>query len=216
VEECISYEMGLRDILIPSDKGFFSLLESESKHVLDAANLLDEIFKNYSKLPEYRSRIRAIEHEADGIVHDIYDKLNRTFITPIDREDISSLASRYDDVLDGIYAVVNRLFLYEIDNPTPEMNEFAKVVLDSVKEIDFAFSNMKKIATQEIDQRTIEIDRLENVADDLLNESVGALFHGRDPITIIKLKEIYEKFETITDECEDVANVIRDIAVKQK
>jgi predicted phosphate transport protein (TIGR00153 family) len=206
--------MGLRELLIPSDKGFFSLLESESRDVLDGATALDELFKNYDKLADYRSKIRRIEHEADGIVHDVYDKLNRTFITPIDREDISSLASRYDDVLDGIYAVVNRLYLYEIEKPTPEMVQFSQLVLSSVREIDFAFSNMKKIATSEIDQRTIEIDRLENVADDLLNESVAALFHGKDPVWIIKFKEIYERFEEITDKCEDVGNVIRDIAVK--
>ena len=107
--------MGLRDILIPQEKIFCQLLERESKNVLAGAQALNELILNYDDLAKRRDGIKEIEHQGDEIVHKIYDHLVKSFVTPIDREDISKLASLYDDVLDYIYAVVNRLYLYEID-----------------------------------------------------------------------------------------------------
>ncbi len=206
--------MGLREILIPQEKIFFQLLERESKNVLAGAQALNELILNYDDLPEKRDRIKDIEHQGDEIVHEIYDHLVKSFVTPIDREDISKLASLYDDVLDYIYAVVNRLYLYEIDLPTEPMRRFTDTVVKSVQEIDIAFAGIQKIKAPEIEVRCNEVDRLENEADVVLNESVASLFKTRDAISIIKFKEVYELMETITDKCEDVVQVIRDIILE--
>ncbi len=206
--------MALRELLIPRDKIFFHLLEQESKNVLSGAYALNDLIQNYDQLVEMRGKIKNIEHEGDNIVHSIYDHLAKTFITPIDREDIAKLASLYDDVLDYIEAVANRLYLYEIASPTEPMRRFTEIVVKSVEEIDFAFASIKKIKAPEVEKRIIEVDRLENEADVVLNESVAALFKTNDAISIIKLKEIYELMETITDKCEDVVQVIRDIILE--
>jgi predicted phosphate transport protein (TIGR00153 family) len=206
--------MVLREILIPREKIFFQLLEQESKNVLAGAHALSDLIQNFDQLAEMRNKIKDIEHTGDDIVHSIYDHLVKTFITPIDREDISKLASLYDDVLDYIYAATNRLYLYEIRNPTEPMKKLTDLVVKSVQEIDFAFASIHKIKAPEVESRIIEVDRLENEADVVLNESVAALFKTNDAIAIIKLKEIYELMETITDKCEDVVQVIRDIILE--
>ncbi len=206
--------MGLRELLIPREKIFFQLLEQESKNVLAGALALSDLIQNFDQLARMRDKIKDIEHQGDNVVHSIYDNLVKTFITPIDREDISKLASLYDDVLDYIYAVVNRLYLYEIDSPTDPMRRLIDLVVRSVQEIDFAFASIQKIKAPEVDSRLNEVDRLENEADVVLNESVAALFKSSDAITIIKLKEVYELMETITDKCEDVVQVIRDIILE--
>jgi len=206
--------LGLRELLIPQEKIFFQLLEQESKNVLAGALALDDLVQNFDQLADKRNKIKDIEHQGDNIVHSIYDRLIKTFITPIDREDISKLPSLYDDVLDYIYAAVNRLYLYEISSPTEPMRKFTELVVKSVREIDFAFASIQKIKAPEVESRIIEVDRLENEADVVLNEAVAALFKTNDAITIIKLKEIYELMETITDKCEDVVQVIRDIILE--
>lgn len=199
---------------MPQEKIFFELLERESKNVLAGARTLRELVENFDQLSLKRNEIKQIEHNGDEIVHSIYDHLVKTFITPIDREDISKLASLYDDVLDYIYAVVNRLYLYEIDSPTEPMRKFTDIVVKSAQEIDFAFASIKKIKAPEVDARLNEVDRLENEADEVLNEAVAGLFKSNDAISIIKLKEIYELMEQITDKCEDVVQVIRDIILE--
>jgi uncharacterized protein len=206
--------MVLRELLIPREKIFFQLLEQESRNVLAGAQALSDLIQNFDRLAQMRDKIKDIEHTGDDIVHSIYDHLVKTFITPIDREDISKLASLYDDVLDYINAVANRLYLYEIRSPTEPMRRFTDLVVKSVQEIDFAFATINKIKAPEVESRIIEVDRLENEADVVLNESVAALFKTNDAISIIKLKEIYELMETITDKCEDVVQVIRDIILE--
>ena len=206
--------MVLRELLIPREKIFFQLLEQESKNVLAGAHALNDLIQNFDRLAEKRNKIKDIEHDGDNIVHSIWDQLVKTFITPIDREDISKLASLYDDVLDYIEAVANRLYLYEVRSPTEPMRRFTDIVVKSVQEIDFAFASIQKIKAGEVESRIIEVDRLENEADVVLNESVAALFKTNDAIAIIKLKEIYELMEMITDKCEDVVQVIRDIILE--
>jgi len=206
--------LGLRELLIPQEKIFFELLEQESKNVLAGALALDDLVKNFDQLADKRNQIKDIEHQGDNIVHSIWDRLIKTFITPIDREDLSKLASLYDDVLDFIYVAVNHLYLYEISSPTEPVRKFTEIVVKSVREIDFAFASIHKIKAPEVESRIIEVDRLENEADVVLNEAVAELFKTNDAISIIKLKEIYELMETITDKCEDVVQVIRDIILE--
>jgi predicted phosphate transport protein (TIGR00153 family) len=206
--------MGLREWIIPQDKAFFDVLERESENVVRAAEELEETIKKFDMLEERRRRMKEVEHTGDEIVHEIYEKLNKSFITPIDREDITRLASLYDDVLDFMYAVVNRIVLYEINQPTAPMIKFSEIVRESVQNIHQAFLSMRKLQRQEIDSKCIEVDRLENEADTLLNESVASLFKEKDVIRILKLKEIYEYMETVTDKCEDVSFVLRDVIMK--
>ena len=207
--------MGLKEWIIPQDRFFFDLLEKESGNVVRGAAKLEEAVLNFEGLPQRRKEMEDIEHEGDEIVHQIYEKVNKSFITPIDQGDLTKLASLYDDVLDFCYAVLNRLVLYQVSAPTETMKRFAHLVKQSVDQINSAFLSMRKLDKKQIDERCIEIDRLENEADDLLNEAVADLFSHKDVVEIIKLKEIYEQFEIITDKCEDVSQLLRDVLIKQ-
>jgi hypothetical protein len=206
--------MNLKELLLPRDKVFFQLLEEESRNVLMGAQALNDMILNFENLSEKRKHIEEIEHRGDEIVHSIYERLRTTFITPIDRDEIGDLASLYDDVLDFIDGVAERLKLYEIKTPTEGMKKLAHVVLKSVEEIHVAFGLIHEITAPDIEARCIEVDRLENEADSLLHESVAALFKTNDAITIIKLKEVYEFLESITDKCEDVVLELRNIVVE--
>ncbi len=206
--------MGLRELLLPREKVFFQLLEKESSNVLVGAETFREIISHYENLTEGRQRIQEIEHRGDDIVHEIYEQLMKSFVTPLDREEIAKLASIYDDVLDFIDAVVNRLYLYEVKTPTDAMKKLADLVAKAVEQINFAFAAMHELKASGIEARCIEVDRLENEADSILNESVAALFKSHDAIEIMKLKEIYELMETVTDKCEDVVQVIRNIIIE--
>jgi len=203
--------MGLRSWLVPEDKAFFDLLEEESDNVVKGAKVLDEMITNFQGLEERRAELKSIEHEGDEIVHEIYEKVNGTFVTPIDQDDITKLASLYDDVLDFMEAAANRIVLYEIRESTLPMKQLARIVARSVDEIHAAFVAMRDRDRKEIDTRCIAVDTLENEADVILNDSVAQLFKGTDVIQIMKLKEIYEELETVTDRCEDVSQELRDI-----
>lgn len=206
--------MGIKEWIIPQEKHFFDILEKESENVVAGARELEETIMRFDNLDDRRKKMKEIEHRGDEIVHEIYDKINRSFITPIDREDITKLASLYDDVLDFMYAVVNRIVLYEISKPSEPMIRFSQMIRQSVENIHQAFQSMRKLNRKEIDSKCIEIDRLENEADTLLNKSVASLFKEKDIIEILKHKEIYEYLETVTDKCEDVSFVLRDITIK--
>ncbi len=206
--------MGLKEWVIPQDKAFYDLLEQESALVARGAEKLEEAITSFDDMDDRRKEFKEIEHDADELVHQVYEKVNRSFITPIDQEDLTKLASLYDDVLDFMYAVVNKLVLYEITGPTEPMVRFAGIVRESVEQLHAVFMMMRKVDKAEIDKRCIEVDRLENEADVLLNEAVAALFKGHDVITIFKLKEIYEFLETVTDRCEDVSLALRDVMIK--
>jgi hypothetical protein len=206
--------MGFREWIIPQDKVFFDLLERESETVLKGAVKLEDAVKNFDRMEERRKEFKGIEHNADEIVHDIYDRVNRSFITPFDQEDLTRLASGYDDVLDFMDSVMNKLVLFEIDGPTEVMIRFAGIVRDSVEQLNVAFTCLRKLDRGPIDKACIEVDRLENEADELLNESVAALFRSAEIMRIFKLKEIYEYLEVVTDRCEHVSFIIRDIVIK--
>jgi uncharacterized protein Yka (UPF0111/DUF47 family) len=185
--------MGLKEWLVPQDRVFFDLLERESANAVDGAVKLNEMIQSFDKLEERWNEIRDIEHKGDEIVHVIYERVNATFVTPIDQDDITKLASLYDDVLDTIYAVARRIVLYELRESTEPMKKLAWTVKQAVNEIHAAFSAMRREDKKEIDGRCIEVDSLENEADVILNDSVAALFKSADVIQIMKLKEIYEQ-----------------------
>lgn len=207
--------MGLKEWIIPQDRAFFDWLEQAATNAVACADGLHELLERYESLAEKRQRIKDLEHKGDQITHEIFDHLGRTFITPIDREDISALAKSFDDVADFIYAATNRLYLYEITKPTLEMKKFVEILQAQTRELASALREVRnpKTITSAL-KHCIEVNRLENEADRLLNESVAALFRGSDPIHILKLKEILEILETATDRCEDVADVVSDIVRK--
>ncbi|MCX9081368.1 MAG: DUF47 family protein [Candidatus Methanoperedens sp.] len=207
--------MGLKEWLIPQDKHFFSMLENESNNVLEGSKAFLEMLNNYENIKEKQQKIKDIEHQGDDFVHEIFEELNKTFITPIDHEDISALASAFDDVLDYIDGTATRLVLYEIKKPEENMIKLGEVVLKQTAELNLAICGLRNIKNpKEIEKRCIEVNRLENVADDIYKSSVAQLFKQKDAVEIMKLKEIYERLEFATDKCEDAANVISDIVVK--
>ena len=206
--------MGIKEWIIPQDRAFYDLLERESETVLKGAVRLEDAVKAFDNMEERRKEFKDIEHNGDEIVHDVYERVNRSFITPIDQEDLTRLASGYDDVLDFMNLTMNRLVLFEIKGPTQPMVEVVGIVRASVEQLHSAISSLRKLDATVIDKACIEVDRLENEADALLNDSVAALFKSQDVIGILKLKEIYEHLETITDRCEDVSLIIRDVLIK--
>jgi hypothetical protein len=212
----LSKSMGFKEWIIPQDKIFFNLLEEQAEIVLEAAELFKEIISDYDldSLAVKIKRMHALEHEGDEIVHKVIHKLNKSFITPIDQEDISQLTSSYDDVLDYIDAVANKLFLFKLRNPDGVIRDFANIIVEQVKETNAALNQIRKIKQEEIEKKFKEVHKLENEADDLYDNSMVKLFKERDPIKIMIMKEIYEFLEEITDRCEDVCLVIQDIVIK--
>ena len=203
--------------LIPREKKFFDMLEMETEAVHKGAQYLNDLMANYENVEDAFNKIKEIEHKTDNIVHTIFEALNTTFITPIDSEDISRLASALDDILDHIYAAVRRIHIYKIKKPTQSMIDFATVLLNACQALDCSVKGMKKLEKPEnIEERCVEINRLENVADEINNRASVELFKLDDVKEIIKIKQIYDFFESATDRCEDAANVISDIVIKSR
>ncbi len=207
--------MGFKEWIIPQEKHFFAMLDQQADVVLEGAEALLDMVKDYTNVAEKRDRIKEIEHKGDDLVHTIAEELNKTFVTPIDHDDMSRLTSRLDDVLDYIEAAAHRMWAYQVESVPPEMVNLTEVVLGSVKEVNHAVKDLRNFKRRnEILQHCIEINRWENVGDDITHEAVANLFKGNDVVELIKLKEIYEHLEMATDKCEDVADVIKDIFIK--
>jgi hypothetical protein len=200
--------------LIPREVRFFDLFDRQSEHIIKAAAVLHEMVHHFADARAKAHAIKEIEHEGDLITHEIVRKLNTTFITPLDREDIHALATRLDDVLDFIEAVAERLVVYRIKEPTSASRAMAEVIVKMTHSMDRAIKCLRTMDPG-FHEHAVEVNRLENTADALLRDSLAALFEEQgDPIEVIKWKEIYETMETVTDRCEDVANVIESIILK--
>jgi predicted phosphate transport protein (TIGR00153 family) len=207
--------MGLRELLIPHDKIYFDLFEKQAGVLKEAAWQLVALTEDFTNVKEKRHEIEKLEHKGDQITHDIYKQLNTSFITPIDPEEISRLASSLDEVLDYIDGSTEKMYYYNIGSTDAHMVELAKLIHMSTSEIESAVKGIRSIKDPRyIEERCIEVNRLENLADDVLAHAVTDLFKTNDAITIIKFKDIYEHLETATDYCEDVANVLSDIAIR--
>jgi predicted phosphate transport protein (TIGR00153 family) len=200
--------------LIPREEKFFEFFRVAAENILSGAKVLVQMTDEQRGDFEERWRqLEEFEHEGDKITHQIIRKLNRTFITPIDREDIHSLTVALDDVMDLIEAAAARMALYKIKQPTEEARALAHLILKSAEQIVRAVSNLERM--DDVMEHCIEINRLENAADDVCREAIAKLFDsGHDPIDVIKWKEIYETMETATDRCEDVANIVETVALK--
>ena len=206
--------MGFKEWIIPQDKIFFNILEQQSDLVLKAAQLFKKMVNNPENYAENMKEMRRVEHEGDEIVHKMIHRLHKSFITPIDQEDLADLTSLYDDVLDYIDSVANRIFMFEVKKPDDIIKEFAGIIEKQVIEVNEALKHVRKMRQEEIENRSKQVHSLENVADDLHDKAIIRLFKEKDPIKIIIMKEIYDFLENITDKCEDVCLVIQDIVLK--
>lgn len=201
--------------LIPQEESFFDLFEQSAGILLKAAGLLVEATERFETLPENAKRLERLEHDGDQITHEIMARLNRTFLTPLDREDIHRIASALDDVLDLIEAATERFVLFKVHSIMPPAREIARVIQSQVQEIHRVMPKLRHMRHEPIMAHCIEINRLENAGDRLLRDALAALFDGApDPIVVIKWRELYELLESATDKCEDVAVAIESIVLK--
>jgi len=199
--------------LVPQEREYFRLF-SEFAAILDqAAQLLAKLMNDYRDPKSVARQQVELEHVGDKIVHDIVRRLNKTFITPLDREDIYDLAATLDEVLDSIEATADMLVVYRIDQPTTHAVEQAVVLARQTAELRIALDGLDK--RKGLDEHWIEINRLENDGDRLYRDAVAELFDGDMKCTdIIKWKDIYHTLERAMDQCEDVANIIESIVLK--
>jgi hypothetical protein len=202
---------------MPREFNFFDLFEKQVGFAVEAANYLKELTQKGSIDEAAIDKIGAIEHEGDEVAHTIIEQLNKTFITPFDREDIHRLAKELDDVIDMINTIVSRMKIYKITGVNKNLVEFASVIQESVNALACAIKGMRnKKNAKSIFDACVEINRLENVGDAMRDKVLADLFEKeKDPIAVIKLKEIYQDAETVLDICEDVAHVVDAILMKQ-
>jgi hypothetical protein len=199
--------------LLPRETKFFDLFAELSTHMSEGARLLRSILEDPHDLKARVDQMQAIEHRGDKAIHAIMTKLNQSFITPFDREDIHHLASALDDVLDFMNTAATRLVMYKIAEPTAAAAELAGILVLQSEELARGVSLLEK--NGKVMQHCDEVNRLEDEADQISRKAIEALFeHEKDPIQLIKMKELYEVLETATDKAEDAANVLEAIVLK--
>lgn len=200
--------------LIPKDEKFFVMFKEMTTIIIEGAQLLKDMMDHFENPRLSQKMIKDIEHKADHLTHDIIKKLNKSFVTPLDREDIYALSSALDDILDLIDASAQRFVMYNVDRPTPEAKELAFLILKSCQAIDKAVALLGG-KLEPIAEYCMEVNSLENEADRVCREVISRLFdEEKDPIQLIKWKEIYETLERATDKCEDAANILESVVVK--
>ncbi len=201
--------------LFPKEIDFFEIFDRASLNITKAASLLVTLMEKFDNIDVRVKEIHETEQEGDMLTHDIMKKLNKTFLTPIDREDLYALASRLDDVLDLIWGAADRLSVFKLKESTKEAISMSKDLLTTVEVMHKAMKMLKEKNYSHVQEYCIEINRLENRVDRDFRDALGKLFDEiKDPILIIKWKEIYEHLEDASDKCEDVANVMEAIVLK--
>jgi predicted phosphate transport protein (TIGR00153 family) len=203
----------MRFPLIPREEKFFDMFVADAQNMLGAARLLEQFFRNYDDRERIASQLRDAEHSGDQISHEIGHKLESTFVTPFDREDIHALISRIDDIVDFIEEVADTCILYNIDEPTPTAHEQAEIITRQCEQIAEGLARLRGF--KGLEQYWIEVHRLENEGDRIVRQAVAELFkNGQDSLTVLKWKDVYDLLEKAIDACEDAANVIERIVVK--
>jgi uncharacterized protein len=200
--------------LIPRDTKFFDLFADMAGNLGQAARLLKQTLEDFREVEERVRQLKEIEHRGDEMTHNILIKLNQTFITPFDREDIYRLASSLDDVLDFTYAAGVRLMMYKITSAPQAAPKLADILVRQTDQLSQAVGRLEK-KHDHVLENCVEINRLEREADQVARAAIGLLFDKeKDPISLIKLKELFEVLETATDKAEDVANVLEGVVLK--
>jgi predicted phosphate transport protein (TIGR00153 family) len=200
--------------LLPREEKFFELFQNQVQIIVDAARLLaDGMRAGPQRMVEAAGQITNLEHRGDEVIHEIFLRLNQTFLTPLDPEDIHNISSSLDDVLDWIEETAHRLVAYRVDPIPPVAVQAAENIAQCTAVMSKAFQALPK--NQGVIEHCIEINRIEGVVDVMLRDAVSGLFHsGGDPILLIKFKEIYDSLEETADRCEDVADVLQNVVVK--
>jgi len=197
----------------PHREKFFDLFRQSAENALAGAKALKEMLDRYENPQESWKRLKDLEHEGDRLTHRTIRSLNQTFLTPIDAEDIHALTTALDNVMDAIEAGASRMVLFKIERPTSEALELSEIIVTATEQLLKAVSHMPRL--DDIDEYCIEINRLENAADDIYRKAIGNLFaNGSSPMEVIKWLDIYEILESATDRCEDVANILESIGLK--
>jgi uncharacterized protein len=204
---------GLLQRLLPREERFFGLFVKQAENIQAGAEALVKMLSHYTGVPEQVQSIKAIEHEGDEITHSLLTMLNQTFVTPLDREDIHELSSHLDDVIDLIDAAASRFVLYRVDKVREGTLDLVNVLVAATTELTAAVQALP--TPEKAMKHCIEINRYENESDRVCRTLIAQLFdEEKNPVQIIKWKEIYEVIETAVDKCEDVANVIEGIVIK--
>lgn len=202
--------------LLPKDTVFYDLFEKIATHVVSVSEHLRRMTLDYPNANEHIQHIRQEEHEADEIAHKALDRLDRTFITPFDREDIHMLVGGLDDIVDTVDALAKRFPLYHVEKMEPEFQKQADVLVRAAVALSEAVHRLRKSRKlSELSDKLIEIHHLENMGDDQNHAAVSKLFSGAtDPLTVMKWKELYDLIEDAIDGCEDVGNTLERIVLK--
>ncbi|MCI7043729.1 DUF47 domain-containing protein [Candidatus Avelusimicrobium faecicola] len=203
-------------MFMPKEVKFFDLFDKQAENLVKAAEFYKKLTDEAAFTPENVRAMHELEHYGDELTHNIINTLNETFITPFDREDILALANRLDDIIDGIYLITNRFQLYKIEKPSEYSQKLANTIAQSTKAMQKALASLRSNKNmKETLFQCVEINRLENEGDVLRDEAISWLFENeKDPIMVIKQKELFEEAETVTDFCEYVANLVESILVK--
>ena len=201
---------------LPKEFNFFDLMEKQVGFAAEAAKAFKEVAAKGAVSEESINKLQDIEHQGDDVTHTILEQLDKTFITPIDREDIHALAKELDDIIDMTCTIASRMKIYRVDRIDKYLVEFADIIEESVSSVNCAIKGMRNMKNvKQIYMACVEVNRLENAGDKLRDVALGDLFDNqKDPIEIIKWKEIYQEAETVLDICEDVTNVVESIVVK--
>lgn len=200
--------------LLPKEVKYFELFKRMATRLTEGAVLLQQLFNDFEHHRDYVEKIKQIEHSCDEITHEIIRRLNQTFITPIDREDIHSLASELDDVMDDIDYVARRTLLFRVESGTPQAQKLADIVVRMVKMLEDAVGALERNPDIVL-KKCIEIHTVENEGDLIHHEAVENLFATeKDPIQLMKWKELYETLEATIDKCEDASNTLEAIILK--
>ena len=196
--------------------GFFDHFEAAAANNIAAARLLDRICTDFTNVEAAVKDMHDLEHQGDEIAHGIYEALNKVFIPPLDREDIIEITRALDDVMDNIYGAADAMSIYNIKQPTVVAAGLARIIVSCTEAVAAQMPNLRqRRRMKEIGQGVIEIHRLENEADVLLRQGLTDLFHEpNDPVMVIAWSRIYETMERVTDKCEDIADVLRGLAIK--
>ncbi|RPI04816.1 MAG: DUF47 domain-containing protein [Ignavibacteriae bacterium] len=205
-------------MLLPHDENFYNLLEESAQNLIKAGKELKTLplCKTHAQRVEAAKRIKDIEHDGDNVTHKIFSELNSTFVTPIDREDIHELASALDDILDHIDGCANRFVLYKITRVPKAVVQLIDVLVLSMDELKNGVHLLRNLnEVEKFKASFTKVNQYENEADDIFDQAVADLFDKeKDPVQIIKLKEVFVGLETATDKCEDAANVLEGILIK--
>jgi predicted phosphate transport protein (TIGR00153 family) len=203
----------LSQVFVPQDRQFFDLFEEAAGNLVRAAELLVEMLGHFPERKDLAREIKAVENDGDRITHDILHRLNQTFVTPIDREDIIQLASALDDVVDLTEEASDLLVLYKIEAPMDQAQSLARILLDACKQIAQGMPRLRSFDS--ISHYVVEIHRLENEGDRVSREAVASLFvTGIDPMVVIRWKDVFDRLEGAIDATERVADVLESVVIK--